>query len=316
MNEEGLPIIDITEPVTTNDSQTTGNSVLLEGEPLAPIKSLPSPVRDRLTRERDRILDALEEEERRDAEREEMDDHNQREEILKKRREAAAKEKENFKATKEMQKKMGKALLQNMAAAQSKKEAELEALVQEEEKSNAKKDNLVKKKVVSFADVPADDQPEAADGQNILIPSTSHVGGDWGDVAPARLRPSTRSTLLSKEKLTMKMNVVERSRSGFTDTLSRSTDGPDSDDESEPGSPAEQEVDAEDTAHDGSAHSPPDSDAETFVLEEDEYDMDFAQHQREIAIQYHEKRAKIGEAALAAMTSHTHQGYDDSGVVR
>ena len=93
----------------------------------------------------------------------------------------------------------------------------------------------------------------------------------------------------------------------------------DSDDESEPGSavtdPDEQEVvlsshsDTEEPA--SSSHD--ESDESDYGVPQDnepvEWDVDgydFAQHQREIALAYYEKRATVGADALAAMRNHEH----------
>ncbi|KAG6807164.1 hypothetical protein H0H87_001796, partial [Tephrocybe sp. NHM501043] len=141
------------------------------------------------------------------------------------------------------------------------------------------------KKTVTFAD-PSDDESVLDDLPQIM---------DWGDITPARLRSGGPSLLSSSENLPLRKTVVER----FPTAPPRSTQllEPDSDDDSDP----EPLLDENEK-----------SDSEATL--EEEFDVDFAQHQREIALQYHEKRDKIGAAALAALTAHSHNG-DDIRVV-
>ncbi|KAF9469337.1 hypothetical protein BDZ94DRAFT_1303822 [Collybia nuda] len=306
VNEEGLPIIEITEPLTNASERGTGNSLLAEEEQLIQIETFPPPVRERWKQERDRILDILEEEEREEQKKEEQDDVEVREAILQKRRDAAMKEKERMKGANDMQKKMGKALLRDMAETRSKEEIVLPTSNKAENtKANSSK------KTVSFA-VESEDEESPSD-----VSTISKLSLDWGDVTPARLKTtSTRPLLRSSETLPMKMNVVEREPKNQSkiNTLTNV----DSDDESDP----EETEDNEDDGNSASlgprlgeldsVRSSVESESEgELILEEEEYDIDFAQHQREIALQYYEKRSSIGREALTAMTSHSHNGDGD-----
>ncbi|KAG6868693.1 hypothetical protein C0993_011923 [Termitomyces sp. T159_Od127] len=278
LNEEGLPIIDITEPVATStvEEEDVG---FVEESTLPPLHLLPAPVRERLRQERNHLLDQLEEEERAHQKREESADMEHREDILRKRKEAAAQEKEKLKATREMHKKMGKMLLQNLAKEREEEEKARIAEVASDEAKRASQGGK-SKKTVSFADTPDTFDDERA--------------SKGGDITPARLRATGRSSLLSSfNDLPMKMTVVERTPSGLPKLMKNE---PDSDDESDP----EAHLDDED------------SDREV-TLEDEEYDAEFAHHQREVALQYHEKREKIGAAALAALAAHSH---DVDGHVR
>ncbi|KAG6832059.1 hypothetical protein H0H92_005481 [Tricholoma furcatifolium] len=289
LNEEGLPIIDITEPVemsTIKEKEDLGNAVIVEESPLPDIYSLPTSARDRILQERDALLDQLEEEERLEEKKEGQAEIEKKQESLQKLKEIAAKEKENMKAAKEMHKKMGRMLLQNLA----KERAEEQARVNDALSSSAKRDSNGKKnkKTVTFAEPSDDDQDLSHNARPAM---------DWGDITPARLRPTGRTPLsLSSDTLPMKMTVVERIPAAPPKPIVDHE--PDSDDESEPEIPSED-------------HETEDADGmDSDLLEEDEegYDMDFAQHQREIALEYYEKRDKIGAAALAAMTAHSHDG--------
>lgn len=292
MNEEGLPIIDITEPLAIAASRGTGNALLAEEEHLPPISAFPPPVRERWRRKRDSILDQLEEEERREQERENQDDYEQRQEILQKRKEAATGEKERLKAAKEMQKKMGRALLRNMAEARAQEEVDAAKTDPNKEQSKAQKGSTPKK-TVAFAGI-----PESSDSEDAKESTELRHTLDWGDITPARLRSTPGPSLLSSEKLPMKMTVVERTPKAPVSPMIM----PDSDDESDPDL-----SDIRDDIHSNSAEE------ENPTFEPEEFDMDFAQHQREIALQYHEKRNRIGETALTAMSSHSHE---DDGNVR
>lgn len=298
MNEEGLPIIDITEPIATATGRGTGNVLLAEEDRLPPLSSYPPSVRERWRKERDRILDLLEEEENRDQVRKKQLNEEERQEILRKRKEAAAKEKAKLKVEKEMQKKLGKALLRSMAESREDNEDDSQKTL-----SNQEKNKNTMKKSVAFADPPDGDR----DGKDS---SRLKAVDEWGDVAPARLRSAPRPSLQFSRQNSMKMTVVERHPPGQTTHLPATiTNEPDSDDESEPGSPDDLAHQPNSPVDQSNVHSDPDQD-ENLTLEEEDYDFDFAQHQRELTLQYHEKRNKIGEVAAAAMMNRSH---NDSG---
>ncbi|KAF9014073.1 hypothetical protein BDQ17DRAFT_1320729 [Cyathus striatus] len=276
LNEEGLPIIDISEPAETSNIIGTGNTLISDENPLIPLTQLNTNTRQRLRQQRDYILNILEEEEHEEQLKEAQRERAEIEKSLGKRREAAANEKKNLEAAKELQKKIGKALFRD----ETKKYTEKEA------------DGVYdKKKSVAFAD------------------DTKHKEQlDWGDVTPARLRPASRPTLLQGPADThiMKMNVVERAPAQPSHSNDKIilNEEQDSDDESEPASEDE-----------GPIHEPPESDDEVegdVELDEDGVDFDFARHQREVAMEYYKRRSNMGEAATAAMLSHSH---DEDGEV-
>lgn len=248
---DGLPIVDINEEVA-DDSHSLGAL----GEPeIRPLSSISPTEREIRQRERDHILDMLEAEEA-DVERQERDSaKEQRRKAVEIRREMEKKEVERLTKQKEMQKKMGKALLKSIST-----EAEVET-------STPALIPTVPKKFVSFS---ADQGQEA----------------DWGDIQHARLsstfkRPTLISQLQSDASIPMKMSVIERTPGAPTLPIPEYID---SDNESEP----------------------PASDSDGAQELEEGTDFDYAQHQREIALEYHEKRSKIGLDVATAMTSHDH----------
>jgi hypothetical protein len=305
VNEDGLPIIDITEPIAATAERGENNPLLVEEDRLIPISSHPPSARERWRKERDRILDLLEEEERRDQVREEQANEEHRQEILRKRREAAAHEKAKLKAAKGMQKKLGKALLRSLAETGTKGEDDRKTMPAMNESNKTKK-------TVTFAGLP--DDSEESNGDSTTSLQRKPIEKEWGDVIPARLR-STPGPSLMPSRQPMQLTVVERCpASQQTPLPTTAAKEPDSDDESDPGllNDSEQQADSPRSPVNSDDNLPPDSDVdENLVLEED-LDLDLAQHQREIALQYHEKRSKIGQVAAAAMMNHSHSD-DDIG---
>ncbi|KAK0463827.1 uncharacterized protein EV420DRAFT_1638740 [Desarmillaria tabescens] len=282
VNEEGLPIIDINEP----DFEIGSSSNKPFAEPdLIPLSSLsPAEVEVR-KRERNRVLDMLEAEEEMLERKSNEAEKERRREALQNMKEAGREGVKNFAQTREMQKKMGKALLRNMAAAREKEEkekAEKEAEDLRKEKARTKKGP---QKTVTFA------VPEKEDDKE-----EENVEHEWGDVAQGRLTSTKRPTLLSKfndSTLPMKMSVVERPPGQSNSPPETPQNLADSDDESEP------------PLSEGGSSSDNPSDADEDV--EEGFDMDYAQHQREIALEYHKKRETIGRDVSLAMRSHTHE---------
>ncbi|PPQ73599.1 hypothetical protein CVT26_010497 [Gymnopilus dilepis] len=297
VNEEGLPIIDISEP---DDSVSRSIPPPITVEPLIPLASLPDATRERLRQKRNRILDLLEEEERQAEILEARRESEEREEILRKRKEEALKEKDKLQKARELQKKMGRALLQNMGKAKEKEEKEREAQRIQDEEADKRRSPSMKKKTVAFAETLEQDAKEVTNDSSSKL--------KWGDLTPGRLRNSKRPTLMSQsllDKHPMKMTVVERFPATGQPSHGKVTlqsQGLDSDDESEP------------DADDASATADLSGEEEEQVLEQDEIDFDFAQHQREIALEYYQKRATIGQDAAAAMTNHSHTTEDDMDV--
>lgn len=249
--------------------------------------ALPTQTRRRLRQQRERILDLLEEEERQEQLREEQKERQEHEEISRKRKAETENEKERLIKAKELQKKMGRALLRNMAPSKEQENQKGVTRVQDEEDAQMKNPSSPKKKTVNFADSRDDSSP-----------TTASVDVSWGDVTAARLRPANRPTLMSQAEFDkhtpMKMSVVERVPVGPR-TLPKpaiKVEERDSDDESEGDA-----SDIEDGAQ---------SDEES-TLEAEDFDFDFAQHQREIALEYHRKRTTIGEETAAAMRNHSQE---------
>ncbi|KAK1234962.1 hypothetical protein PQX77_001826 [Marasmius sp. AFHP31] len=280
--DQGLPLVDITDgglPKASHDPRS-----LVEEPPLVPLSSLSASTRAKNKRERDHILDLLEQEEEEEQRKTDERERLERQAALEKRKEASRGELDKLKMVKETHKKMGKALMRSMAEARETQEVKAkEEIASVEAVQKAVTSNGTKKKTVTFADAES--------------PSTSSNGRsmNWGDVAKGKLRSVTKPDLPSNgsERL-MKKNVVERfpgSGQPSTQPAPQEREA-DSDDESEP--------DIEDD----------DSDADQD-LEEDEFDLDYALHQREIALAYQEKREKIGEEATIALTSHTHDPDED-----
>ncbi|KAJ7286109.1 hypothetical protein C8J57DRAFT_1286754 [Mycena rebaudengoi] len=270
LNEDGDPIIDISEPV--QNQGTSAASIFLDDDVPIPLTALPVSEQERRRRERERILDLLEQEEQIEESKEEEESFEQRQETLRKRKQAAEDEKAKLKAAKEMQKKMGKALLQSMSTAPNQSTSAPPIL----EPNPSVAEAAAPRRSVKFADT-----EEGDDGAPQSL--------DWGDVVPARLRASTGRTLMSKtlDTFPMKMHVVERT----------------------PGKPPPEQppVDSDDESEPPGSDS--DSDREGALLSDgelaEEADLDFAQHQREIALQYHEKRNKMAEATSDALRSHS-----------
>ena len=210
---------------------------------------------------------------------------------------------------------MGKALLRNVIESNERAETDKEQEAKEWQEQKARETEKVKKSV-SFADELGAANEEAS--------TSADKANQWGDVALARLRKG-KTSLLTRAQIDnqpMKMDVVERHPAGTRTGPPAQNVEADSDDESVPGSPVpadsdEGEVirsDADSEEH--SQHDPPASDSDITDVEQmsddgepvtwQEEDFDYAQHQREVALAYYEKRATIGMEAYSAMRAHTH----------
>lgn len=258
-----------------------------------PMHRLPPAERARSRAQMGRILDMLEEEERTEEERNRARDREQRQEELERRKANAKAELERLKAAKEMQKKMGKALLKNMADAREKEEEEKARQEKEDLEREEARRSRKPRKCVSWAELPKQDKSSAR--------SDGDAAGPLG-------------------KLPMRPNVVERfpARPGASSPPPPVPMG-DSDDESDPPSPDPSDSDpgegegfstdgfplplAEQVLSEGSE----DEDGHLYDQgSEDEFDIDAMQHQREIALAYFEKRNTIGADAARAMSAHSH----------
>lgn len=303
VNEEGLPIVDINEPVTVADiAFKTDSTGQFDDPDLLPLWTLSSAEKTRRKTERERILDLLEEEERIQEQQDTEAARERYKQEMEKRKEAAQKEMESLRKARELQKKMGRALMRSVV--EGRDQAEKEIADQSVRDRLTAELRMPKKKSVSFAD----DIDE--DGR---IKPNKGKGVDWGDVAPGTLRPKA-------ERQPMKMHVIER----HPRTLAQSDLTPerDSDDDSDPGSTLSNNSENQYPAHGSDFDSDeddaarrglpgPDEDYDELPMDEDVSDwngedFDFAQHQREIALQYYEKRRHIGAEASSAMRAHTH----------
>ncbi|EJD05924.1 uncharacterized protein FOMMEDRAFT_153270 [Fomitiporia mediterranea MF3/22] len=302
LNEEGLPIIDISEPLENVAGPSHSYKPFQSEHDPPPLSSWSEVERAQWRVERDRIAEMLEEEEQRELmESSEREHRRKLEEVEKMDAESKA-------AAREMQKKMGKALLRNIAAQREKEEEERkktkEPTPAEVPAQNGEPSCRKPKKSVSFANLPEDsDKPKPKP------PAT------WGDISVAKLRASAPKAQLKTDilnKQPMKFDVIERVP-GVNRTSVRQER--DSDDES---NPEEQASEPEEIDEDGL--TPPldggmgDSDESTGHDEdsdEDEFDFSEARVQREIALEYIRLRESVGAEAQQAMSLHTHEGENE-----
>ncbi|KAI9509594.1 hypothetical protein F5148DRAFT_735061 [Russula earlei] len=279
LNEEGLPIIEINEPMERvpdpSPGASSGAGPIDDAEDggFVPIYRLSPAERLRRRAQMDRILDRLEEEERVEEERNRARDREQRREELEQRKANAKAELERVKAAKEMQKKMGKALLKNMADAREKEERDKARQEKEDLELEEARRSRKPRKSVSWAELPRQEK------------QTSERDDAWAR-APARA---------------MRPHVVERfpARSGAPSPPSPPIPVGDSDDETDP-------------EHSPSDGSQDEDEAVDSHRSEDGFDFDLMQHQREIALAYFEKRNAIGTDATCAMASRTHDLGDEN----
>lgn len=293
LNEDGLPIIDISEPVNEDFQTNTLSSPVPDSEQdLIPPSLLPPDEKERRRRERERILDLLEEEERLQQLQEERDAEEERKEAIRKRKESAKAELERLKAARELQKKMGQALVWHAEGVGENGQKEVA-------RSKPQTTPSVAKKCVSFADAPAVEADEGV--QQALIDQSG-----WGDVTPGRLRAQTRVPLVSTaeaQKYPMKMRVVER-RPTASPTSSFHNDA-DSDDESTSSAGHHSQCLENDSSGEEDRSPSSNNGLSDDELLEEGFDYDVARHHREIALEYHEKRHAIGVETAKAMDAHT-----------
>jgi hypothetical protein len=227
-----------------------------------------------------------EEKARRRTERERILDTLEEEERLEEERQAAEEKesrdakKKRLEAARELQKAMGRTLVKNVRDFKAREEQAKNAILNADTMAGVEGSKRLKpKKSVSF-DLPPEESPVSPVPQQ-----------DWGDVTPARLQPKRSST--PDVHGPMKFRVVER----FPRKLQLGSSSKDSDDESDP-EPVEFHSDesTEDGGH--------------FEFQEGETDLTDAQHQREIALAYYEKREKFASEAAAAFSSHSHTEED------
>jgi hypothetical protein len=308
LNEENLPIIEISEPLPVDaDFGATASGAPLMGDQSnsLPLWALSSAQIQRRRAERDRILDILEEEERVEQEKDEHREDEERQNALRKRREAAKRDLDGLKAARDLQKKMGRALIRNMAEMREKEEVQNSEQLTQDTEAEKERKGLKPRKSVTFA-LPAEGGGEPKER---LKPISSEADFDWGDVAPARLSAAMQPGVSFSRP--MKTTVVERFPQSIQSTNVISPG--DSDDESVPRSPSASSDEIGTLPHDVNEDTDDSTDGDDDGLEPlpEEFDLDIAQHQREIVLQYYEQRSKIGARAAAALTSHNHDPNED-----
>lgn len=265
--------------------------------PLIRLSSLPTVAREKLRQHRDRILDELEEEEHQEEVRQKKAEREEREELLRKRKAEAVNEQARRQQATELQKKMGRALMRNMGFSRKEPDSFIkEGDTEKQENPQTRTDTKERKKTVTFVD----------SRSNINKP-------EWNDVTAARLRAEKRPTLLQSflpDANPVKFNVIERMPAvDVSATSSRPTPfspfTKDSDDESENSPiPCSDNSDGDEASGEGLLDSEED-DGEAEL--ENQYDLDFAQHQQEIAMEYYNKRNIIGQDVARAIIDHSHE---------
>ena len=270
-------MVEITEQV--GPDQTSPSNGITPFSADLPIWTLSEEEKARRRAERERILDMLEKEERLEEDREAAEEE-----------ESRAAKKKRLQAARELQKAMGRALVKNVKDFKEKEERTKNALLEIDTTVRPEGSKRVKrvkpKKSVSF-DLPPEESPVSAGPQQ-----------DWGDVTPARDQSS-----IPGAHGPMKLRVVER----FPRKLQLASSSKDSDDESDPEpAPASGDEDSTPPKHVEFHSDESTEDGGDLEFEEGETDIDAAQHQREIALAYYEKRDKFAAQAAAAFSSHSH----------
>ena len=275
VNEEGLPIIDITEPIGDPDNHslsapTEYYEVIEEDNYPEPISKLTPEALAVSRKHRDKILDLLEQEE----EREERRTYQELQLEIKRKREAARTEMERRmltqgldlekrRQTKELEKRMAKALISGLGAAET-------------VKSNVSSVHPGKtNKVVTFAEPPSPESKATPNGkkQNEI---------NWGDVVPGTL-PARKGRVAGSHVQPMKMEVVERTSPQSSDPVS--TLRPLEKSDMEPAKDSDDESDL------GLSPDP-------IVLGSDDEDVVLsAQRHRELALEYHRRREALISSA-------------------
>ncbi|CAE6427375.1 unnamed protein product [Rhizoctonia solani] len=312
LNEEGLPIMEIIEPVAdTNESSATQPSAVDTVSPLisasgqAPLSPLPnwalSPAAlAARRRERDRILDILEQEEEREFAREA----------------AATHESTNRSSTTEPQpvpptpprtldqavwtsdpknsRPPARSLSINSSSQENPRTPGDSVTTTPQDAPVARKPK--KQKSVSFVDPPSNDQDDR--------PHTPKLELDWGDVIPVPLHSHKPGP--TKGHSVMKELVVERPMTQSSATPNRTMDSDDEDEDED-----EELNEAHDISEDQDSEtevprealgqletsedeSEVDREEATQSVDIDDTDFDEAMLQREIALAYYARRNQIG----------------------
>ena len=257
-----------------------------------------------------RILDMLEAEEEQTARAAAEREHTQTSELSQEQRLADAQaEAARRLAAREMQKRMGKALLKNFAEQREQEEKARRADERREEEARSVMPSPARikpRKSVSFANVPDVDK----------VTPKSKPSAAWGDVSVNAFKAGMPKVTLKSELLSnqpMKLDVVERIPGKQQESTNR--EDRDSDDESIP-----DVLDADADDDDDDEETPPldgdfdDSDVSSksdLDPDDDEFDFDQASVHREVALEYLRLRETIGAEAHQAMTAHSHVGENE-----
>lgn len=221
-------------------------------------------------------------------------------------------EEERRRDARELQKKMGKALIRNVSKQREEDERARKkdalAMVESQRASSSRKGKP--RKSVSFANVPDMGEDESKSRRKASLA--------WGDTSVGVMRGGmnrARLTVNDLERRTMRLDVVERISGQPPLPNFREKN---SDDESEPENDSShvnydkitnttQNLDDSD-----SGSSPMDSSSKDEEESEDNnFELSQAQLQRDIALEYIKMRETIGSEAHNAMISHTHEGTDE-----
>ena len=187
VNEEGLPIIDIVEPVPESEPSVATDAIPASQDPnLIPLWALSLQEKARRRAERERILDILEEEERIQQEKDDTEERERFTADLEKRKQAAEAEMDALKKAREMQKKMGKALLKNLVVAREREEQE--ARKTEWSKGLAQREDVEKQKKEE-EEMRA--RPFARDRDDVEMNEELKAQERWNDPAAAFLTVGT-----------------------------------------------------------------------------------------------------------------------------
>lgn len=266
VNEEGMPIVDIREPITCSAADRCSPDTFTEAPPLRPPPRTEEERRAR-RKERDAFLDTLEQEEKEQEEREREADN----------KHEKGDETEFMKAVRiarERTREIRTGMNTQANAASSSRDLEDEgSKVEEGNKVMATKDGKAKKSV-SFAGIGGEDS--LGDG---VAPAKT------GDVQMAKLRKSTPGPKSAGS--VMKMEIVERMPPAISPkAVTISTKEQDSDDDDDDGSGDSEDVMESDISHESGQILDEGDEGEIF--------MDDAMQQREIALRYHELRQSLG----------------------
>lgn len=286
LNEDGLPIIDITEPLDTNHGEESTNAeAFIHDEEPAPLSTLPQTEREKLRARRDQILDQLEAEEAEEEHRREA--HGQTEDRRKLQDELISEERRKLSA-RELQRRMGKALMQDFVSSRSQHEGMQPAVQSEMILPEDTVGSPKTKKSVSFAEAIGDNTD--ANARPRQSPDTEQfVMGDVSVRSTAKMARLRKDIYLDQP---MKLDVFERVPGAKMPHEHDSDDeSPAEDDEDVENDEDESEDDEDDHFHDTDDFFNDDE------REGSDMDLSQAQLQREVALEYIRLRDTIGATA-------------------